>query len=304
MKPYELDRFLRDEGFTFLRFGSKHKIYAYQGARLIVPQGKSVRPSTMSIIRKTIKGIQAQALSQGKALDEEFPIPEEACDPIIVKGENTTALSETNFQLYSDIVEFCQARMGFEPEQYTLSEVLRFVDKQLYQFNNLVAEAVEKHDLNVLFDLKEALAIVLVSSHQISDAIDDFETLTAPTPVGYVVPPKGSEVPVQAAPPPQPKTASFVTDRKRTPMPAPIAPVGATSAPAEVATISAPPVVETRPAPADFVYPAEPAPKPAPVRGLSVRQAAVAEIMAVFGRLGPEDTGPVLKQVTSFVEMG
>lgn len=300
MKPYELDRFLRDEGFTFLRFGSKHKIYAYQGARLIVPQGKSVRPSTMNIIRKTIKNIQAQALSQGKAPDEDFPIPEEACDPIIVKGENTTELSEEKFHLYSDIIEFCQARMSYEPEQYTLTEVLRFLDKQLYHFNNLVEEAVAKHDLNVLFDLKEALAIVQVSSHQISDAIDDFETLTAPTPVGYTIPPKGTETQTRTEFSSHPKPASFVTDRKRAPMPAPIAPVSA-FVPAEVVSISAPPAVETKPAPATVSVPA---PQSTAPRGLSVRQVAVAEIMAIFGRLGPEDTGPVLKQVTGFVEMG
>ena len=299
MKPYELDRFLRSEGFSFLRFGSKHKIYNYQGFNLIVPQGKAVRPSTMSIIRKQIKLIQAKVLTQGNVEEEDFSIPDDACEPILIKGENTTELSEHNFTLYSDIVEFCQSRAGCE-DPYTLSEVLRFVDRQLYHFNNLVEEAVGKHDLNVLFDLKEALAIVQVSSHQISDAIEDFETLTAPTPPGYTVPPKGSPA---AARPPTERVLPFITDRKRAPMPAPIAPVG-TSISGEMASISAPPVLETKTAPADVSHPPQQEAKAPAPKGLSVRQAAVAKIMAVFGELGPEDTGPVLRQVTAFVEMG
>lgn len=290
MSAFEFDRFLRSHDFVYSKEGGRHRLYSYQGHHIAVPRGKGVKAGTVQALKKQIKDIKAVVLAKLPSEFTTIEIPESGCEVMRASGENNTALSDEKFLLYAGIIAFCQDHAGGF-NAYTLRELLLFIDHQIADFNNLVSEAIQKNDLAVLFDLREGLELVGIHSHQVNDAIAEFEDMTDP---------KVEE----PAPAPQPEPGKFVTAR-RTP-PTPVAPVTRIAAKPEgdirvegvVVSISAgPPSTETE------VPNAVPEVRSAPA-GLSPRKAAVSKIMAIFDALSPDDANAVLRQVTSFVEMG
>lgn len=293
MRPVEFDRFIKSNGFAFEREGGKHRIYALQGHTVVVPRGKSIKTGTLSVIKRKIKEIVQAVEAKSEAALQVIEIPESGCDPAFVKGENTTLLPQDKFEMYAAVIEFCQSKAD-EDVRYTLRELLLFLDYQLLAFNGLVATAIEKQDLDVLFQLRDALELVQIHSYQINDAILDFENMTAPTEAS-------AQEDIQETPP---EPVRFITSARKVASPViPIQPVIAS--PSIVASVRAEVAQVVQPAPSPVAVKPEPLPEPAPApvlrKGLSVRQIAVAKILAIFGELPDDDTGPVLKQVTDFL---
>jgi predicted RNA binding protein YcfA (HicA-like mRNA interferase family) len=273
MRPFEVHKYLEQNGFQFHREGSKHRIYRNGKKQITVPRHRTIRNSTTRIIEKFVREAVAaeKGLTDVSAPQEnELEIPEAACDDFA--GElNNTSLPPSLYEVFRDFVHFCEENCD-KAGEYNIRDILIQNGHQLPDWNALINLAKANQDVDVLFDLKDAADSMKITSLGLKTALEEIEAKTAP----------------------QEKEEKVEEDFRPARI---VANSGETHAQRPKAII--PPLQTPVPRQSFMGYSS-----PTDASAYSQRQRVYLEVIQILGCLPPSDAQLVLKQAQGFVEMG
>lgn len=169
-KQHEMDAFLKNLGFEPTRQNGKDKVYSNGVDVVSVPRYPTLEKMTsIAIQQKAMKlwekrNLTAKPLSVVKEEEEKQP-------------ESAGLVLSRDKLVFNAIVDACQRLRG---KTLKICDVMRFTDYTQNDFNRIVRTASNELDLDVLFSLRDSLALVNAHSRQIRDGIEKLENATKP----------------------------------------------------------------------------------------------------------------------------